>query len=330
MKRHRILIALILAIFCLGSIFAISHGEGMVRALLGAYLRMYGVHYRQFDVHGADVNLFENNKSGLETVVLLHGLGGDALYTWFNLLPDLAAAHHVIAIDLSYRRFQDLDAHSYSQEDELKNIIAVLDDEGISIAASSGLTAALGWWGGSRARYPEPVDRLSQSLPRCRAKRLLTQPTSLREVDARGFYDRIFFKPPPIPLHLKRIRESRPTTRTCGRWNDLPSVMSPSSSMRSSGQPCAHCLGKRGPTTARASGECSGQGLPGCQVLLLADCGHAVVWIIRAIVESLQRSCLGALSIPVQAPGRKRIIFLVGAAQKRHSSAFVASLTILR
>lgn len=283
MKRYRILIALILAIFCLGSIFAISHGDGMIRALLGAYLRMYGVLDRQFDVHGADVHLFENNKSDLETVVLLHGLGGDALYTWFNLLPDLAAAHHVIAIDLSYRRFQDIDAQSYSLEDELKNIIAVIDDEGISSAAVVGLS--VGAWVGVQlaARYPERVERLVCIAPAgVDAKGLLDTAQVLRDVDARGFYDRLFFKPPPIPsfilnLHSANLRRTSEDLLAC-----LERLAVSEQSILIDAQlvdiPVLIVWGREDRLLPVRQANVLARAFPDARVLLLADCGHAVVW----------------------------------------------------
>ncbi|NOQ75788.1 MAG: alpha/beta fold hydrolase [Crocinitomix sp.] len=116
-----------------------------------------GIFERVLDKNGNHIHYFEGGSG--ETVVLIHGFGGDAQVTWGKTILDLKKDFHVIALDLLWFG----QSHSSSQPNLLSQIATLkllLDEIGITEATLVGVS-----YGGfvSMAfsyHYPESVKKL--------------------------------------------------------------------------------------------------------------------------------------------------------------------------
>jgi pimeloyl-ACP methyl ester carboxylesterase len=283
MKRIHALLAVAFCLICGAAIGLAYRGEAVFKNMLGAYLSIEGIKSREIQLHGHTFHLYQSENRGKKAVILLHGLGGDALYTWFRLMPSLAEKYHIIAIDLLYRRFQDLDEKRYTLRNELAIITALLDAEGIASADIVGLS--VGAWVGAQlaARYPDRVEKLVCIAPAgLDARGLLSRAQVLRDVDARGFYDLLFFNPPPFPdfilnLHSANLRRSSEDLLAC-----LERLAVSEESIAIDAQevrvPVLIVWGQNDRLLPPADAPILAEAFPDARVLLLENCGHAVVW----------------------------------------------------
>ncbi|MEO1091519.1 MAG: alpha/beta fold hydrolase [Pseudomonadota bacterium] len=115
----------------------------------------------RLDVAGRRVTFTESGRAELPPVILLHGGGFDqATLSWRDVLPDLAADHHVIAPDFpGYGGSAGFDG-PFTVADLGAWLVRFLDALGVSRASVVGVSmgGAVGLW--LALREPQRVDRL--------------------------------------------------------------------------------------------------------------------------------------------------------------------------
>src|SRR5262249_51932465 len=147
------------------------------------------------------LHLYEGGSDHPETVILLHGFGGNAQLTWMRLMPALARHYHVVAPDLLASSFLGLDPKTYSVDSEValvRKMMAAMclehaDFVGLSVGGWVSLILALD--------EPQKVDKLilvesaglTTEIPEMARLTLTDRPT------ARRFFSLLFYHPPPLP-----------------------------------------------------------------------------------------------------------------------------------
>lgn len=94
-----------------------------------------------------------------ETVVLVHGLGGDVDF-WEDEMSALAAEFHAVAIDLRGSGITPASADGHTIDDLADDVLAVLDDEGIEKAHVIGFSMGGLVAQSFAVRYPTRLRRL--------------------------------------------------------------------------------------------------------------------------------------------------------------------------
>ncbi len=110
------------------------------------------------DVAGAKVHYIDEGSG--PPVVLIHGFAGST-FSWRFVIPDLAKAHRVIAIDLPGFGFSDRGPGvDYSQTGQAERLVALLDLLGIQRATLIGHSMGGAIAQRVAASHPERVERL--------------------------------------------------------------------------------------------------------------------------------------------------------------------------
>lgn len=111
------------------SLFARIVGGASVRAvqrgLVRSRFRRAGLRERTLRVGNATVHLWEGGMG--RPLVLLHGFGGDATWTWHPNVTKLAKVHRLIAPDLLYFGRSDGGRADYSLDHQAEVLVAALD-----------------------------------------------------------------------------------------------------------------------------------------------------------------------------------------------------------
>lgn len=111
-------------------------------------------------VFGGRVALYRAGKAGAEPVILVHGLGTAAARDWTHVIPTLAGAYDVYALDLPGFGQSDKGNHLYSPANYVRVLDAVFGDRlkrpAHVVGHSMGGLIALAY----AAAYPERVRRL--------------------------------------------------------------------------------------------------------------------------------------------------------------------------
>ena len=106
------------------------------------------------------VCLYEANPRGERTVMLVHGLGGRALFDWEHLIPVLARQYHVVALDLPGVRAAARPVGSYATSRYARLLRYVADRYASKpfslVGHSMGAAIALRY----AEMYPDGLDRL--------------------------------------------------------------------------------------------------------------------------------------------------------------------------
>ncbi|MFB4316821.1 alpha/beta fold hydrolase [Actinomadura sp. 21ATH] len=84
-----------------------------------------GVAHRWVEARGMRFHVAEAGTAG-DTVVLLHGFP-QHWYEWRHLIPELAADHRVVAIDLRGHGWSDAPPDGYAKEEMARDVLAVMD-----------------------------------------------------------------------------------------------------------------------------------------------------------------------------------------------------------
>ena len=155
-KRKRLWITLILLV-TFSTPFLINPLNSF-RKTVTFGLNLLGVHERTLRVGNYRLHYFEGGENNPKTVILLHGFGGNAMLTWMQLLPALKKNYHVIAPDLLASNFLRLNPKTYSIDQEVALVLAMMETMGINQANFVGLSVG-GWIGLILAlEHPEKVD----------------------------------------------------------------------------------------------------------------------------------------------------------------------------
>lgn len=115
--------------------------------------------HRYVTARGARFHVAEAGPADGPPVVLLHGFP-QHWYVWRHVLPQLAATHRVLALDLRGCGWSEAPKHGYSTGSLAEDVIAVLDALGIDQAAIAGHDWG-GWVGFVAAlKHPDRVRAL--------------------------------------------------------------------------------------------------------------------------------------------------------------------------
>lgn len=118
------------------------------------------VSHRYVTARGVRFHVAESGPADGDPVVLLHGFP-QHWYAWRHVLPELAATHRVLALDLRGFGWSQATRHGYGMVNLADDVIAVLDALGIGRAAVVGHDWG-GWVGFVAAlRHPERVRALA-------------------------------------------------------------------------------------------------------------------------------------------------------------------------
>ncbi|HXO21977.1 MAG TPA: alpha/beta fold hydrolase [Thermoanaerobaculia bacterium] len=161
-----------------------------------------------------------------EPVVLVHGFGASS-YSWRKVIPGLAAAHRVVALDLNGFGYTERpkDPGSYTREGQARLVLAVMDALGIARADLVGHS-----YGGAislflASRHPERVrslvlvDSAAPSYPEDRRSgsarfrplntlylRFALRPWFVRRSYEKSVYDPALATPEVVAAYLDRLR----------------------------------------------------------------------------------------------------------------------------
>lgn len=96
-----------------------------------------GIEEKVFEKDGHQVHYFEGGEG--ETVLFIHGFGGDAQVTWNKSITDMAKDHHVIAPDLLW--FGQSKSESKPElMSQVDAILALLEDRGVKKCKVVGIS----------------------------------------------------------------------------------------------------------------------------------------------------------------------------------------------
>lgn len=306
MKRPIVLVSVAACLLAVGVwLWAKDDPSGALRLLLRGALRLQGVQRRVWSVPGAGGEFYEAGADHERAVVLLHGAGGDALSSWFVLLPALARDYHVLAPQMAYASMDGVrDDHDHPLRldhggadrigQELNGIHAAMRAAGVKRATVVGLS--VGSWLALRlaSQFPELVDGVVAVAPagpnlRGVAERIAASGLSPGE----WFFDNLFYDGPPVPKVF--FEEQYPIVESWVgnlRWYvDLIDGGGDGAELvlRRVGCPVELVWGRDDrilPLEGRAFYEAN---LGDVDVRVLDECGHAVVWDRPDALERIVR-----------------------------------------
>lgn len=259
------------------------YGEKIFNGAIRGYLSLRGIEARTLERGGARVFYFEGGKEHDQTVILLHGVGGYSLSSWFRLMPELVKTHHVIAPDLFFANLPDMVDSGYSIRLEEQLVDMLYDEARLSSASLVGLS--FGAWPALRMAMdsPERVDRLVLISPLDGSANETVGALELApEAPGRDFYYRIFHSPPPVPsLFLKPHWE-----RTAKVFEALPAFRQQleregqylNANLHKVACPVLVLYGKDDRIISQDRFQNLADGVQHGRSVGFEECGHAVVW----------------------------------------------------
>lgn len=258
--------------------------EVMFKSFLNTFLGLHGVHYKTLKTQGFTIRFYEAGATKDRTVVLLHGLGGNALYTWMRLMPTLAKNYHVLAPNLINAGIEQLNASTYTLAQEEELVVTLLDDRRIHQVDLVGLS--VGGWLGMRLAldYPQKINSMVLIAP----AGIHSKFPSLDEMGITPgapislWYGKLFHSPPPIPGFVLDIQTKFAASL-------YPKVKAVLHSLRATAQPLDDRLaevtcptliiwGQDDQILPPEWGNFMVKQLPSGRLVFLPSCGHASVW----------------------------------------------------
>ena len=251
-----------------------------VSALSQARLFLQGVHSRSRTVEGLETHYLEGGQG--EPVVLVHGLGSQAL-DWARLLPRLVkAGYHVYAMDLpGYGSTAAPPDRSYSIPEQARFVESFLTALGLDRVALLGISMG-GWISATVAlEQPQRVTRLvlmdSAGFPFQRDFDLaVLAPKTPAEVDA--LMSLVTPHPTPIPLFVKEdvirhfAKRRWVVERALRSMADTTGYLD--SRLSSLKVPLLLVWGKQDALTPLALGEAMHRAVPDSVLEVYEGCGH--------------------------------------------------------
>ncbi len=256
------------------------------RTSVNYLLARFGVEERYVSAGRAKVHLYEAGKENPQTVVLLHGFGGNSVLTWMRLMPALKKKFHVIAPDLLASNFIRLNPLKYSVRSEVDLILELLKSLNIQKADFVGLSVG-GWVSLIIAlEHPELVNRLvliesaglTMEVPELARLTLTDRDT------ARKFMGLLFYNPPPLPGFVLdqlvkssvRIKKKYEAVFMGFIENSRESLLD--EKLGSITQPTLIIHGREDNVIPLKVAERLHQLIPHSKLLILEQSGHAPVW----------------------------------------------------
>jgi len=249
------------------------------------------------------LHYYEGGREHPQTVILLHGFGGTAQFTWMRLLPPLAKRFHVIAPDMLASNFLRLNPATYSVDQEVAMTLKLMDRLQIERTSLVGLSVG-GWVSLIIAlEHPEKVDKLvliesaglRTEIPELARLTLTDRPT------ARRFLQLLFYNPPPLPGFVldELIRSS---TRIKSIYEAVFMGFIQNSKNRllddrvgEIRQPTLVIHGREDKVIPLEVGERLHRLIPQSEMIILEESGHAPVWDQP---DQLKKAILDFLSAP--------------------------------
>lgn len=264
-------------------------------------LRLLGIQERTIRTGRYRVHFYEGGKEHPQTIVLLHGFGGNALLTWMQLMPSLAKKYHVVVPDLLASNFIRLNAKTYSIDSEIKVVLALLDNLQISKADFVGISVG-GWISLLIAlEHPEKVHRLVL----VESAGILTEVPELAKLSltdrdqARNFMKLLFNDPPPLPDFVldamvktsTKIKDKYESVFAGFLKNSQDRLLDGKLSQIPNQTLVLH--GRQDQVIPLEVGQKINAGLPNSELIILEDSGHAAVWDSSRLIKKYILTFLG-------------------------------------
>lgn len=291
------IVALILVLSIGGAVWL--YGEKMFNGAIRGYLSLHGIHAKILERGGTKVFYFEGGEEHDKAVVLLHGVGGYSLSSWFRLMPELVKTHHVIAPDMFFANLPDLTESGYNIRLEEQLVEMLYDEAKLKRASLVGLS--FGAWPALRIAMdtPEKVDGLILISPLDGSANETVVALELDPANpGRDFYYRIFHSPPPVPSpflwpHWERttkVFEALPTFQ--GQLKREGQYLN--ANLHKVACPVLVLYGEEDRIISRDRFMALAEGVRQGETVGLEECGHAVVWdqsgrMNEAVVDFLGR-----------------------------------------
>jgi 2-hydroxymuconate-semialdehyde hydrolase len=256
-------------------------------------LKAAGIEEKILDGPETSIRYLEAGAGNGRTVLLLHGLGGDAISTWIRLIPDLAERHHVLVPDLLCSRLPVLDPATYTIDSEVALVKALMAEAESSQVDVVGLS--VGGWVALLLALDAP-QRIGRLVLVDSAGLAMDPPKFLREpvktrAEARRLVSLYFHSPPPMPWFVldqivKSAQRDGPAfARVFDAFvkNSLPRVLDGKLDKIAHRTLVMH--GRQDQVIPLDLGRRIAQGLPNSRLVVLERSGHAAVWDSAARLE---------------------------------------------
>jgi pimeloyl-ACP methyl ester carboxylesterase len=285
-KRKRLWLAILLLIFALAATPFLLNPIKSFNSCVNYGLRLLGIEAKMVRADRYRVAYYEGGKEHPRTVLLLHGMGGNALFTWMQLMPALAKHYHVIAPNLLASNFLQLNPDTYSIDSEVNLVVALLDRLGIEKTDIVGLSVG-GWVGLIMAlEHPQQVGKLIlvESAGLTTEVPELARLTLDDREKAKRFLKLLFYYPPPLPGFVldnlikisTRIKPQYLAVFEGFINNSRARVLDDKLSQIPHRTLILH--GREDQVIPLEVGQRLAKGLPNAELVILERSGHAPVW----------------------------------------------------
>lgn len=277
-----------LAIFYIGP-------ENALQKILRTYFQVQGIERAYANTPNYRIAYYEGGKEHKETVILLHGLGGNATTSWFRLLPVLTKKYHVIAPDLIFANFADYIQNStYSITTDTRLVEQLMQAKQVDSYHIAGLSV-----GGLIAMHvaqnnPDAVKSVALITPAGHNLQELTERlTSKGDNAGEWFYKNLFQHPFPVPDFILAGQFERINTIV----KAIPAMLGANQHELTPRytdivQPTLVLWGKDDKILPIKYATSLVEALPSATLQALSDCGHGVVWDQPKLLEKALLSFL--------------------------------------
>lgn len=286
-KKKRYIFPLIFLILLgLGAVPFILNPLKAFRTSTTFLLSIFGIQEKLVRHGKYRIHIYEGGEGHDQTVILLHGFGGNALLTWMQLMPFLVRDFHVVAPDLLASNFLALNPKNYSIDSEKNVVLAMMDGMGIKKADFVGLSVG-GWVSLLIAlEHPDRVGRmvLVESAGITTEVPELAKLTLEDRDKAKRFMKMLFYWPPPLPDFVldqlvktsRRIKPKYEAVFAGFIENSKNRVLD--DRLGEIQQPILLLHGRQDQVIPLAIGQKINEKLPNSEFIILENSGHAAVW----------------------------------------------------
>jgi pimeloyl-ACP methyl ester carboxylesterase len=249
-----------------------------------------------------------------EPVILLHGFGAST-YSWRNIMPALAAAFHVIAIDLNGFGYTQRPRSfaSYTREGQADLVLRVMDALGFASAHLMGHSYGGGLSLFIASRYPQRVRSLvlvDSSAPtyaddrRSRAasvkpllglylRSFVLRPNTVRRALLHSFYDDSLVTPELVHEYYERLRVEGVVDAYYGLTAPMHAASEPVE-LEKIGMPALVVWGAEDVLISAEAGRRAAARMPDSEFVLMEGVGHVPMEekpeeLLRIVLPFLER-----------------------------------------